>query len=85
MTKNQVERDVFSLHFHTAVHHQRKSAQELKQGRNLEAGADTEAMKGCYLLACFSWLAQLLSYRTQDYQPKDGTTHNGPFSPLINN
>jgi hypothetical protein len=23
------------------------------QGRNLEAGADAEAMEGCYLLACF--------------------------------
>jgi hypothetical protein len=28
-----------------------------KQGRNLEAGA-IETMKGCCLLACFSWLAQ---------------------------
>jgi hypothetical protein len=25
---------------------------------NLEAGADAEAMEGCYLLACFTWLAQ---------------------------
>ena len=30
------------------------------------------------------WLASLgllslLSYRIQDYQPRDGTTHNGPF------
>jgi len=24
-----------------------------------EAGADAEAMEGCYLLACFLWLAQL--------------------------
>jgi hypothetical protein len=23
-----------------------------------EAGADAEAMEGCYLLACFPWLAQ---------------------------
>jgi hypothetical protein len=23
-----------------------------------EPGADAEAMKGCYLLACFPWLAQ---------------------------
>jgi hypothetical protein len=29
---------------------------ELKQGRNLEAGADTEAMEGCHLLSCFTWL-----------------------------
>jgi hypothetical protein len=24
-----------------------------------EAGADAEAMEGCYILACFPWLAQL--------------------------
>ena len=35
-----------SLHFHIAVLHQRKSGQELTQGRNLEAGADAEAMEG---------------------------------------
>jgi hypothetical protein len=23
-----------------------------------EAGADAEAMEGCYILACFPWLAQ---------------------------
>jgi hypothetical protein len=32
--------------------------QELKQGRNLETGADAEAMEECFLLACLSWLAQ---------------------------
>jgi len=26
--------------------------------RNLEAGADKEAMEGCCLLTCFPWLAQ---------------------------
>jgi hypothetical protein len=46
-----------------------------------EAGADAEAMEGCYLLACSPSLLSLLSYRTQDYQPRDGTTHKGP-SPL---
>jgi hypothetical protein len=39
-------------------HHQRKSGQKLTQGRNLEAGADAEAMKVCCLLDCFPWLAQ---------------------------
>jgi hypothetical protein len=34
---------LFSLHFHIAVHHQRKSGQELKCGRNREAGDATEA------------------------------------------
>jgi hypothetical protein len=50
---------LFSLHFHTDVHHQRKSGLELTQGRILEAGADAEVMEGCYLLVCFPWLAQL--------------------------
>jgi hypothetical protein len=49
---------LFSSHFHITVHDQRKSGQELTQGRDLEAGADAEAMEGCCLLACSSWLAQ---------------------------
>ena len=37
---------LFSLHFHIAVHHQRKSGQELMQGRNLKAAANNaEAME----------------------------------------
>jgi hypothetical protein len=43
------EESLFGLHFHITVHHWRKSGQELKQGRNLEAGADTEAMDGVLL------------------------------------
>jgi hypothetical protein len=49
---------LFRFYFHVAAHHQRKSGQELTQGRKLEAGADAEAMDGCCLLACFLWLAQ---------------------------
>ena len=63
-----------------AVHHQRKSGQELKQGRimeagawrqehggrSMEAGADAEATETICLLACFTWL--MLSHRTQVYQ-----------------
>jgi hypothetical protein len=41
------EKDLFGLHFHITVHHQRKLGQELKQGRNLEAGADAEAIEEC--------------------------------------
>jgi hypothetical protein len=49
---------VFSVYtFHIAVHHQRESGLELKQVQ--EAGADAEAMEGCFLLVCFPWLAQL--------------------------
>jgi hypothetical protein len=43
MTKGQLERRRPVLHFHTAVYHLRTSGQELKQTRNLEAGADAEA------------------------------------------
>jgi hypothetical protein len=43
---------LLGLHFYIAVHHQRKSGQELTQCRNLEAGADAEIMEGCCLLAC---------------------------------
>ena len=48
---------LLSLHFHIAVHHQRKSGLEPKQGRNLEAGVDAETMEvlllpGLLPLAC---------------------------------
>ena len=49
-----------------------------------EAGADAEAMEGCYWLASRDLLS-LFSYRTQDYHPRDATTHKGPFPPLIIN
>ena len=45
------------INFQLIVHHWRKSGEELKQGRSLEAGADAEAMEGCHLLAYSSWLA----------------------------
>ena len=50
---------LFSLYFHIAVHHWKKSGEEFIQRRSLEAGADVEAMEGCCLLAysaCFPWL-----------------------------
>jgi hypothetical protein len=43
MTKRKLGRKGFT--FQCAVHHQRKPGQELKQGRNLEAGTDTEVME----------------------------------------
>jgi len=51
-------RGLFSLLFHIAVYHQKTSGQKLKQVKNLEVGADAEAMEGCCFLACSSWLAQ---------------------------
>jgi hypothetical protein len=44
--------------FHITFHHQRMAEWEIKQDNNLYAGADAEAMEGCCLLACSSWLAQ---------------------------
>jgi hypothetical protein len=48
----------FDLYFQFIIYHWKKSAQELKQGWNLEAGVDAEAMEGCCLLDYSSWLAQ---------------------------
>lgn len=61
---------LFALHFYITVHHWRKS--RTGKGRNLEAGSDTKAMEGFCSLVFPSWLVQ--RYRTQEYQPKDGTT-----------
>jgi hypothetical protein len=49
-----------------------------------EAGADVEAMLVGFGISY--WLAtpgllSLLTYRTHDYQARDGTTHNGPSYP----
>jgi len=46
--------ELYSSHFHIAVHSQRKSGQELTEGRNLEAGADAEAMEGVLLTGLLS-------------------------------
>ena len=60
--------------------------QELKQGRNLEAGADAEAMEGAAYWLPMVCSASLLSYRTQNYHLRDGSTHNGLSPPpLITN
>ena len=53
------------------------------QGRSLEAGADAEAMEGAAYCLASRGLLSLLSYRTQDYQPRDNTTHNGLGPPTL--
>jgi hypothetical protein len=35
-----------------------REVNELNPGRNLEIGTDAEAVEGCCLVACSSWLAQ---------------------------
>ena len=41
-----------------------------------ESGADAEAMEGCSLLAC---LPPLACSACSLIEPRDGTTHKGPF------
>jgi hypothetical protein len=79
MTKKQVgEERVYSAYtFHIAVDHQRKSGLDLKQVRKKEL-MQRPWRDVLYWLAS-PGLLSLLSYRTQDYQPRDGTTHKGPF------
>ena len=50
--------------FITEERHERNS----NRAKNLEAGADAEALEG---------LLSLLPYRAQDYKPRVDTTHNG--------
>ena len=80
MTKKQVgEERVYSVYTSTlAVHHQRNSGLELKVRKQ-------ELMQRPWRDVTY-WLASpgllsLLSYRTQDYQHRDGTNHKGP-SPI---
>jgi hypothetical protein len=83
MTKKQVgEERVYSAYISTLLFITKGSQAGTQASQ--EAGADAEAIEGCSLLACFPWLAQPVLLLNQDYQPRDGTTHKGPF-PLITN
>ena len=58
MTKKQVgEERVYSAYTSILLFITKEVRTETQAGQ--EAGADAEAMEGCYLLACFPWLAQL--------------------------
>ena len=62
MTKNQVGEEKLYLDYTSALLFITKGSQDrLKQDMNLEAGADTEGMERCCLLACFPLLAGLFS------------------------
>jgi len=58
MTKKQVGKETF---IQLTLPHSCSSPKEVRTGTQAgqEAGADAEAMEGCYLLACFPWLVQL--------------------------
>jgi hypothetical protein len=78
MIKKQVgEKRVYSVYiFHIAVHHQRKAGQELKQVRKQELMQKPWRDVTYWLDS--SGLTSLLSYGTQEYQPRDFTTCHGP-------
>jgi hypothetical protein len=74
MTKKQVgEERVYSAYISILLLITKECRTGTQAGQ--KAGADAEAMEGC----SFSGLLSLLSYRTQDNQPRDGPTHKGPF------
>ena len=57
------------------------SEQEFRQDRDLEVGTDAEAMRGTAFWLAPYGLLSLLSYRTQDHMPRDGTIHSVLYSP----
>jgi hypothetical protein len=79
MTKKQVvEERVYSAYTSILLFITKEVRTGTQAGQ--EAGADAEAMEGCSLLAGSPGLLSLLSYKTQDYQPRDDPTHKGPFA-----
>jgi hypothetical protein len=81
MTKKQVgEERIYSAY--TSISKESSSLKKVRTGiqAGQKAGADAEAMERCYWLAS-PGLLSLLSYRSQDYQPRDGNPpppRNGP-------
>jgi hypothetical protein len=55
--------------------HHSSSSEEVRTG--IQAGQEPRATKGCCLLAAPPGLLSLLSYRNQDHQLRDGSTHSG--------
>ena len=79
MTKKQVgEERVYSTYiFHIALNHQSMSGLELKQVRKQELMQRPWRVVSYWLAS--TGLLSLVSYRTQDYQLRDGPTHKGLF------
>jgi hypothetical protein len=73
---------LFSLHFHTAIHHQRKSGLELKQVRKQELMQ--RPWRGVLYWLASPGLLSLLSYRTKITSPEMVPPTRG-LSPLITN
>ena len=59
MTRSKLERKGFiQLTVQIAVYHQTPLVDWTGMQAGQEAGVDAEVMEGCFLLACFHWLAQ---------------------------
>ena len=76
------EEGLISLHFHIAVHRQRKSGLEPRQVR--KQGMMQRPWRDVTYWLASPGLLSLLFYTTQVYQPRDGTTHNGLDPPTFN-
>jgi hypothetical protein len=78
MTKKQVgEERVYSAYNSILLFITKEVRTGTQTGQ--EAGADAEAMRDVLYRLTSPGSFSLLSYRTQDYQPRDGPTHKGPF------
>ena len=84
MTKKQVGRKGF---IQLTVPYCCSSPKEVRTGTQAgqKAGADTEAMEGCYLLAYFPWLAQPAFLKSLRLQSQGWYHPQGALPPLITN
>ena len=73
------EKALFGLHFHITIHHQRKSEQELTQGRNLETGVNSQVMRGAAYWLVTHGLCSLL-IKTRSTNPKVANRLGSPTS-----
>jgi hypothetical protein len=80
MTKKQiVEERVYSAYTSILLFITKEVRTGTQAGK--KAGSDAEAMEGFLYWLASPGLLSLLSYRTEDYQPRNGPTHKGPFPP----
>ena len=78
MTKKQVgEERVYSVYTSTLLFITKDVRTGTQAGQ--KAGADAEPWRDVLHWLASPGLLSLLSYRTQDYQARDGTTHKGPY------
>ena len=78
MTKKQVgEERVYSAYTSILLFITKEVRTGTQAGQ--EAGAEQRPWRDVLYWLASPGLLSLLSYRTQDYQPRDDTTHKGPF------